>query len=114
MKKVITIFGVMLIFSLTLISCGDGSIESDAKKYAELQCKGKKRIEEAQKLIQTSSSDPNTVKKQMDEMIKFTEETNKLNVEAAAFFKEIETKYTSESDKQKFSEALLKEEGNCK
>ena len=36
MKKTMTIFGVILIASLILTSCGGISIESDAKKYAEL------------------------------------------------------------------------------
>jgi tetratricopeptide (TPR) repeat protein len=35
MKKVITIFGAILLALTVLTSCGDGSIESDAKKIAE-------------------------------------------------------------------------------
>ena len=37
-----TIFGVILFASFILTSCGGNSIESDAKKYAELMCKAQK------------------------------------------------------------------------
>ena len=92
-----TFFGVVLISSFLLISCGGSSIESDAKKVAELQCK-------AQKLMQKATSGDMSV----------IEERTKLTSEAAALSKEIEAKYTSDSDKKKFAEALLKEMGNCK
>jgi len=42
------------------------------------------------------------------------EESTKLTSEAESLSKELEGKYTSDSDKEKFAEALLKEMGNCK
>lgn len=97
MKKTMTIWGVLIITSTILISCGGGSVESDAKKVAELQCK-------AQKLMQKATSGDMSV----------MEESTKLTSEAAALSKEMEGKYTTDSDKQKFAEALMKEMGNCK
>jgi hypothetical protein len=97
MKKVMTIFGAMLFASFILTSCGGGSIDSDAKKVADLQCK-------AQQLMQKATS---------GDMSVMTEST-KLASDAAALSKEMEGKYTSDSDKQKFAEALLKAMGNCK
>ena len=41
-------------------------------------------------------------------------ESQSLAAEAIALQKEMEGKYTSEADQQKFNEALLKEVGNCK
>jgi hypothetical protein len=41
------------------------------------------------------------------------EESTKLASEAATLSKEMEEKYTSDSDKKKFAEAFLKEMGNC-
>ena len=97
MKKVMTIFGAILFTSVILTSCSGGSIESDAKKVAELQCK-------AQKLMLEATSGDMSV----------MAESSKLTSEALALSKEMEGKYTSDSDKQKFAEALLKEMGNCK
>jgi hypothetical protein len=96
MKKLMTIFGAILFASTILTSCGGGSIESDAKKVAELQCK-------AQELMQKATSGDMSV----------MEESTKLASEAANLSKEMERKYTSDSDKQKFAEALLKEMGKC-
>ena len=97
MKKLMTIFGAILFASTILTSCGGGSIESDAEKVAELQCK-------AQELMQKATSGDMSV----------MEESTKLASEAATLSKEMEGKYTSDSDKKKFAEALLKEMGNCK
>jgi len=97
MKKVMTIFGAIMIASFTLTSCGGGSIESDAKDFAELQCK-------AQQLTQKAVSGDMSI----------MEESTKLAYEAATLSKEMEGKYTSDSDKEKFAKALLKEMGNCK
>ncbi len=96
MKKVMTIFGAILFASVILTSCGDSSIEKDAKKAAELQCK-------AQELMQKATSGDMSV----------MEESTKLASEVATLSKEMEEKYTSDSDKKKFAEALLKEMGNC-
>ena len=41
-------------------------------------------------------------------------ESTKLASEAAALSKEMEGKYTSDSDRQKFTEAVLKAMGDCK
>ena len=97
MNKIMTIFGTMLFASVIFTSCGGGSVESDAKKVAELQCK-------AQQLMLKSASGDMSV---MDE-------STKLASESASLLKEMEGKYTSDSDKKNFAEALLKEMGNCK
>ena len=47
MKKIMTIFGAVLFASFILSSCGGNSIESDAKKYAELMCKSQKLASKA-------------------------------------------------------------------
>jgi hypothetical protein len=97
MKKLMKISGAIIIASFLLTSCGGGSIESDAKKVAELQCK-------AQQIMQKATSGD----------MSLMEESTKLASEAAALSKEMEGKYTSDSDKQKFAEALMKEMGACK
>ncbi len=96
MKQVMTICGALLFASTILTSCSGGSIESDAKRVAELQCK-------AQKLMQRASAGDMTL---MDESARLTSET-------LALTREIEEKYISYADKKKFGEALLKEMGNC-
>jgi len=97
MKKGITIFGAMLFASVILTSCGGGSIESDAKKAAELECKAVKLAQKA------TTGDVSVI-----------EESTKLATELSALKKEMQDKYTSESDRKKFTEALSKEMGNCK
>lgn len=97
MKKLMTIFGAILVASFILTSCNGSSIESDAKKVAELQCK-------AQKLMDKVASGDMSV----------MEESTKLAIEAEELLEEMEGKYTSDSDQLKFEEALLKEMGNCK
>ena len=97
MKKLMTIFGAMIFASFILTSCGGESIEGDAKKVAELQCK-------AQQLMQKATNGD----------ISVMEESTKLSSEAETLTKEMKEKYTSDSDKEKFAEALLKEMGNCK
>jgi hypothetical protein len=96
MKKIMLIFGAIAIASFIMTSCGGNSIESDAKKVAELQCK-------AQQLMQKATSGDMSV----------MEESTKLATEAATLSKEMEGKYTSDSDKEKFANALLKELGIC-
>ena len=95
MKKLMTTLGAVLLSCMLLVGCG-GSIESDAKKVADLQCK-------AQKLASKASSGDMSV----------ITESSKLALEAESLVKEIERKYTSESDKEKFSKALLKAMSNC-
>ena len=92
-----TILGATLFASLILISCNGGSIESDAKKIADVQCRSKQLMQKA-------------IMGDMSEMA----ESSKLASESIALSKQIEGKYTSDSDKKKFAEALLKAMGNCK
>lgn len=97
MKKLILFFGVIIYTSLTLTSCVGNSIESDAKKIADLQCK-------AQTLMQKATTGDMSV----------MAESTKLATEATTLLKEMEEKYTSDSDKKKLAEAVLKEMANCK
>ncbi len=96
MKKLMTILGTILFASFLFTSCGGNSIANDAKKVGELQCK-------ATKLMQKAASGEAAV----------IEESTKLASEAASLSKEMEGKYTSESDQKEFGEALLKELANC-
>jgi len=79
-----TILGAIMIASTLLTSCGGGSIEKDAKEIAEIQCK-------AQKLIEKSTSGD----------MSLIEESTKLALESEILLKELEEKYTSDSDKKK-------------
>jgi hypothetical protein len=97
MKKRMTILGAIMIASTLLTSCGGGSIEKDAKEIAEIQCK-------AQKLIEKSTSGD----------MSLIEESTNLALESEILLKELEEKYTSDSDKKKLAAALLKAMGNCK
>jgi hypothetical protein len=96
MRKGFKFFGTVLFVSIMLTSCSGGSIEQDAKKMADLQC-------QAQQLS----------KKAMSGDMSVIAESSKLATEAAALSKEMEGKYTSEEDRRKFGEALLKEMANC-
>jgi hypothetical protein len=97
MKNSMTVFGAILIASFSFTSCGGNSIQGDAKKVAELQCK-------AVKLMQKAATGDTSV----------MEESTKLTTEAASLAKEMEGKYTSESDAKEFAEALSKEMEDCK
>ncbi len=97
MKNLKTIFGAMIFASFVLTSCGGNSIESDAKKYADIQCKVQKLMEKA------GSGDMSVI-----------EESTKLALEAEVLSDEMEGKYTSEADQEKFGNALLKAMGDCK
>ncbi len=99
MKKVILNVATFVFVSFSLTSCGS-SIESDAKKSAELACKAKKA---ATKGISSALSGD---KSAMDE-------TTKLTTEAASFAQEMQTKYTNPEDKQKFTTAFLKALNDC-
>ena len=101
MKKIMTIFGAVLFASLILSSCGGNSIESDAKKYAELMCK-------SQKLAAEGAS-----KAAAGDMSAITEST-KLISEAGSLAQEMEGKYKDAADYQKFTDAYLKAMGDCK
>lgn len=80
-----------------LTSCGDNSIESDAKKVADLVCKAQKMATEG-----AASGD----------MSALTESTE-LSTEAASLASEMQAKYTDASDYQKFNEAYLKAVADC-
>lgn len=95
MKK--NIYPVVYSFLLLLFtSCGGSSIESDAKKLADLQCKAQKLAEKAAAGDMSSMTESLDLAKEANEMIN-----------------ELEAKYTTESEKEKLAEALLKEMGNC-
>ena len=96
MKKLLSLFGALMIASLILSSCGGGSIESDAKRLADLECKGNQLMKKA------SSGDMSVL-----------EESTKLATEAQELMKELEDKYSSDSDKEKLREAYLKAKKNC-
>ena len=96
MKKSITVLGAVLFASLILTSCGS-SVESDAKKLAELQC-------ESQKLSE----------KILAGDISVTTESMNLAADAAKLAEEVKEKYTSDEEIKKFEEALMNEMGNCK
>ena len=97
MKKTMNFIGAILFVSTIFTSCGGNSIESDAKKVADLLCKTQKLTEKA------TSGDASVI-----------EESTKLTNEAQTLQKQLEEKYTSDSDKKKLAEALIKEMGNCK
>ena len=97
MKTKSLFVSAIVIASIALSSCGSGSMAADAKKLADLQCK-------AQALMAKASSGD----------LSIIEESTKLSAEAAELSKELEGKYTSDSDKKAFGEALLKEAGKCK
>jgi hypothetical protein len=90
-KSLSTLFFVVVI----LTSCS--SVESDAKKVAELQCKAQKMA------LKVSAGDMSAI-----------EESTKLAAEAVTLAEEMKGKYTTDSERQKFTEALLQELRNCK
>ena len=101
MKKLIFNLTAIAFVSLLLTSCGGNSIESDAKKYAELMCK-------AQKLATEGAA-----KAAAGDMSAMTEST-KLMTEAASLATEMQGKYKDASDYQNFSAAYLKALADCK
>lgn len=92
MKKLKITLG--LVFTMLLASCG-GSMESDAKKVAELQCKIMKMSDG----ILEGEMDAATT-------IALAQETEEL-------VEEIEGKYTTEAEKEKFEKAVLKALAEC-
>lgn len=90
MKKT---FGLLAI-ALMLASCG--GIESDAKRVAELSC-------ESQKLSQKMSEGD----------ISVMTEGAKIMVELKELKEKVDSKYTSDEDKQKFEEAVEKAMLEC-
>jgi hypothetical protein len=101
MKKTMTILGVVLFASFILTSCGGNSIESDAKKCAELMCKAQKLATEG--LAKAATGDMSVVT-----------ESTKIAAEAKALGEEMQGKYKDADDYQKFNAAYLKALAECK
>jgi len=100
MKKIMTILGAILFASFILTSCGGNSIDSDAKKYAELMCKAQKLATEG--AAKAASGDMSAMT-----------ESIKLSTEAASLATEMQGKYKDANDYQKFSAAYLKAFSDC-
>ena len=86
----------LVIGSLLLASCGGNSVESDAKKAADIYCKAQSIARKAQ------SGDASAL-----------EESSKLSIEAANLTKELQNKYSSPEDAQRFSAAYATAIGHC-
>ena len=97
MKKSLHFLGAIACATVLFLSCSNASIENDAKKVAQLQCR-------AQKLAQQALSGDESV----------IEESTKISTEASALANELKGKYSSEADKKKFTEAYLEELNKCK
>lgn len=97
MRKLTFLIGAIMLASFTLTSCGGNSMESDAKKMAELQCKAMELMEKVMEGDEAAMAD-----------------SEKFGKEAQDFAKEIEAKYTSEADQEAFGKAFAKEFENCK
>lgn len=97
MKKLFAFLVALLFVSIILSSCNSSQIEKDAKKLAELNC-------EIQKIAQKAATGDMSV----------MTEGKDLADKAAALRGELEKKYTSDSDKRKFAEALVKDMQDCK
>ncbi|NAS31981.1 hypothetical protein GTQ40_13425 [Flavobacteriaceae bacterium R38] len=93
MKKRIQILLIAVITSLS--SCG-GSIESDAKKVAELQCEVKELAQKALSGDQSALS-----------------ESQKLANKANTLTQQLQKKYTTIEDRQKFQQAIIKASQKC-
>lgn len=91
------VFAATFIAALVLFSgCGKSSIESDAKRLADIQCR-------AMKLAQKSAAgDMSTLS-----------ESLKLSADATELSLELQKRYTGE-DAQTFSREYLKALGQCK
>ena len=88
-----SLFATMLV-ALFLTSCG--SIESDAKKVAAIQCEAQ---EMAMKALQGDAS--------------FMEESQKLAAKVEKLNKEMSEKYNSAEDQLKFAAEVAKLIGDC-
>lgn len=92
--KNLFIIGTTLISLFFLASCG--SIESDAKKLAEYECKLKE-------LMQKSMSGDQDAQEEME----------KLGKELEEFGEELEEKYPTDAEKEEVRKAVEKESGKC-
>ncbi|MEO6230110.1 MAG: hypothetical protein ABJB11_07855 [Ferruginibacter sp.] len=97
MKSNFQISITAFLLTAILISC-KSTIEYDAKKAAELTCKSQ------QAAINVVSGDVATVMAQNEVLIK----------EATKMKNDMEKKYTTKTERQKFLVAFLKEMENCK
>ena len=87
-----------LLATILLSSCGS-SLESDAKKIAELQCKTMKISEK----IQSGELDASNATESMS-----------FALEASELAQEIEGKYTTDEEKKEFGKAVIKAMKDCK
>jgi hypothetical protein len=97
MKKSTIISGLLLAGALFLTNCGSNTIEADAKKVADLQCK-------AQKLIAKAATGDTTV----------AAESQKISQEAEKLGQELKTKYTNPIDIARFATAYAEAMKDCK
>lgn len=87
-----------LIATILLSSCGS-SVESDAKKLADLQCKSMKMAEK----IQSGEMDVSNATESMS-----------FAIEASELAEKLEGKYTTGEDQREFQKAVLKAMKDCK
>ncbi|MCE2708158.1 MAG: hypothetical protein LW711_14530 [Saprospiraceae bacterium] len=92
--KNLFIIGTTLISMFFLASCG--SIQSDAKKLAEYECKLKE-------LMQKSMTGDQEAQEEME----------KLGKEIAEFGEELEEKYPTDAEKEEVRKAVAEESGKC-
>lgn len=83
--------------ALVVIGCSNSSIEDDAKKLADIQCR-------ALKITQKVTSGDLSV----------IQESTKLQAEVVSLNSELKSKYTTREDAEAFSKAYLKAFGECK
>ncbi len=81
---------------LLLAACGGSSMESDAKRVAELQCRAKALTEKAGAGDMAAMS-----------------EAMRITSEAVSLHAELEARYASAEEQKQFGEVLLKEMGKC-
>lgn len=96
MKKAMGKLTTILFLAVLITSCNNNSIETDAKRLAELTCKSQKLATRA------ASGDMSVI-----------EESTKLSADAISLSNELKGKYTSDSDKEAFAKAYLNELKNC-
>lgn len=96
MKSLTITLGLMA--TMLLYSCG-GSIESDAKRLADLQCKAQKMSEKMMS-GEVDLSDMSA--------------TVSLATEASELAEELEGKYTTEGEREQLEKALWKAMEDCK
>jgi len=86
----------VLTVSLLIFSC-ESSIDNDARRLADLQCKIEKM---AERNMNGESVD-------IEESMKLTEDANKLA-------EELRGKYNTQKDQEKFADAVQREMNKCK